>query len=63
MRVTAVGSRCGQNLKYETFTSSSGTLHQKIAPKGVRHVQHDYFFLIHPIKALNCWVVIHIIVS
>ena len=40
---TAAGSRCRQNLKYENLTSPFGRLHQKIAPKGVPHVQHDYF--------------------
>ena len=28
---------------YENFTSSFGRLSQKIAPKSVLHVQHDYF--------------------
>ena len=42
-RFTAASSRCGQNLKYENFTSSFGRLRQNIAPKGVPHVQHYYF--------------------
>ena len=42
-RFTAASSRCRQNLKYENFTSSFGRLRQKIAPKSVPHVQHDYF--------------------
>ena len=42
-RFTATGSRCRQNLKYENFTSSFGRLRQKIVPKRVPHVQHDYF--------------------
>ena len=42
-RFTAEGSRCRQNLKCENFASSFGRLHQKIAPKSVPHVQHDYF--------------------
>ena len=42
-RFTAAGSRCRQNLKYESFTSSFDRLRQKIAPKSVPHVQHDYF--------------------
>ena len=42
-RFTAAGSRCRQNLKYENLTSSFGRLRQKIAPKGVPYVQHDYF--------------------
>ena len=41
-RFTTAGSRCRQNLKYENFTSSFGTLRQQIAPKSVLHVQHDY---------------------
>ena len=41
-RFTAASSRCRQNLKYEKFTSSFGRLRQKIAPKSVPHVQHDY---------------------
>ena len=35
-----VGSRCRQNLKHESFTSSCGRLRQKTASKSV---QHDYF--------------------
>ena len=42
-RFTAAVSRCRQNLKYEHFTSSFGRLRQKVAPKSVPHVQHDYF--------------------
>ena len=42
-RFTAASSRCRQNLKYENFPSSFGRLRQKIAPKSVLHVQHDYF--------------------
>ena len=42
-RFTVAGGRC-QNLKYENFTSSFGRLRQKIAPKSVPHVQHDYFY-------------------
>ena len=42
-RFSATSSRCGQNLKYENFTSSFGRLHQNIALKSVPHVQHDYF--------------------
>ena len=41
-RFTAEGSRCCQNLKSENFTSSFGRLRQKIAPKSVPHVQHEY---------------------
>ena len=33
-----------QNLKHEKFTSLFGSLRQKIAPKSVLHVQHNYFF-------------------
>ena len=39
---TAVGSRCRQKFKYENFTSSFGRLRQKIEPKSMPHVQHDY---------------------
>ena len=42
-RFTAASSHCRQNLKYENFASSFGRLRQKIAPKSVPHVQHDYF--------------------
>ena len=42
-RFTAAGSRCRLNLKNENFVSSFGRLRQKIVPKSVRHVQHDYF--------------------
>ena len=41
-RSTAEGSRCRYNLKCEYFTSSFDRLRQKIAPKSVPHVQHDY---------------------
>ena len=57
-RYSAVGSRCWQNLKYENFTSSFGRLRQKIAPKSVPHVQHDYFSFSQPIKSLICGVVV-----
>ena len=42
-RFTAASSRCRQNLKYENFTLSFGSLRQNIATKSVPHVQHDYF--------------------
>ena len=42
-RFTATSSRCRQNLKYENFTSSFGSLRQNIAPESVPHVQHDHF--------------------
>ena len=35
-RFTAAGSRCRQNLKYESLTTSFGRLRQKIAPKACR---------------------------
>ena len=41
-RFTAAGSLCRQNLKYENITSLFGR-RQKISPKSVPHVQHDYF--------------------
>ena len=44
-RLSAECSRCGQNLKYENFTSSFCRPRQKIAPKSVPHVQRDYFSL------------------
>jgi len=50
-------SRCRQNFKYENFTLTHDRPRQKIAPKGVPHVQHDYFFFIQPIKSLICGVV------
>ena len=49
-------------VKYENFTSSFGRLCQKTAPKSVSHVQHDYFFLIQPIKSLICGVVVAVAV-
>jgi len=42
-RFTAAGFGCRPNLKYGNFTLSFGGLRQKIAPKSVPHVQHDYF--------------------
>ena len=42
-RFSATGWRFRQNLKYENFPSSFGRPRQKIAPKSVLHVQHDYF--------------------
>ena len=42
-RFIAAGSLSRQNLKYKNFTSSFGRLRQKIAPKSVPHVKHDYF--------------------
>ena len=42
-RFNAASLRCRQNLKNENFVSSCGRLRQKIAPKSVPHVQHDYF--------------------
>ena len=56
-RFTAAGLRCRRNLKYENFTSSYCRLRQKIAPKRVPHVQHDYF-LIKTIKSLICGFVV-----
>ena len=41
--LTATGSRCRQNLKYENYTSSFSRLRQNIVAKRVLHVQHDYF--------------------
>ena len=42
-RFTAAVSRYRQNLKYENFPSSFDSLGQKIAPRSVPHMQHDYF--------------------
>ena len=42
-RFTAAGSRCRQNLKYETFTLSFDRLRKTNAPKSVLHMQHDYY--------------------
>ena len=50
-------------VKYENFTSSFGRLRQKIAPKNVPHVQHDYFVLIQPIKSLICGVAVAVAVA
>ena len=44
-RFIAVSSHCRQNVKSENFTSSFGRLRQRIAPKSVPHVQHDYVSL------------------
>ena len=41
----AEGLRCRQNFKYENFSSSFGKLRQKIAPKSLPDMQHDYFSL------------------
>ena len=43
VRFAAGGSRCRQNLKVEHFMLLFGRQRQKIAPKRVAHVQHDYF--------------------
>ena len=40
---TAIRSNRRQNLKYENPRPALGRLRQKIAPKSVPHVQHDYF--------------------
>ena len=58
-RFTSAVSRCRRNLKYENFTSY-GRLRQKLAPKSV---QHDYFFLVQPIKSFIYGAVVAIIVS
>ena len=42
-RFTAASLRCRQNLKYENFMWSFGTLRQNIAPKSMPHVQHHLF--------------------
>ena len=42
-RFTSAGLGCRLNLKHGNFTLSFGGLRQKIAPKSVPHVQHDYF--------------------
>lgn len=39
---TAAGSCSNQNLKYEKFTSSFGSLRRKIASKSVLHVDRNY---------------------
>ena len=44
---TAAGSCSNQNLKYEKFTSSFGSLSRKIASKSVLHVDRNFFFLSH----------------
>ena len=55
-RFTAAGSRCRQNLKYESWTTSLGRLRQKIAPKSVPHVQQDYFSSFNQSKSSICGV-------
>ena len=40
---TAAGSGSNQNLKYEKFTSSFGSLRRKIALKSVLHADRNYF--------------------
>ena len=55
-RFTAAGSRCRQNLKYESLTTSFGGLRQKFAPKSVPHVQHDYFSSFSQSKSSICGV-------
>ena len=42
-RFTGADSPSRQNLQCENFTLPFGRLRQKIAPKGVPHVQHDSF--------------------
>ena len=42
-RFTAADSRFRQKFKNANLASSFGGLRQKIAPKSVPHVQHDYF--------------------
>ena len=42
-RFTTAGSHCRQKFKNANLASSFGGLRQKIAPKSVPHVQHDYF--------------------
>ena len=42
-RFTDADSPSRQNLQCENFTSSFDRLRQKIAPKGVLHVEHDSF--------------------
>ena len=46
-RFTAAGSRCRQNLKHKSLTTSFGRLRQKIAPKSVPHVQQYYLLIPH----------------
>ena len=51
---TTIRLRSRQNLKYEVLRSSFGRLRQKIAPKSVPHVQHDYFSTNQVIELLRC---------
>ena len=37
-----------------TSNMSFGRLRHKIVPKSVPHVQHDFVFLIQPVKSLIC---------
>ena len=50
-RFTAAGLRCHQNLKYEHFKSSTNCTKKRAARAAW------LFFLIQPIKSLNCGVV------
>ena len=52
---TLASWRCRQNLKFENFTSSFGRLRQKIAPKSMPHVQHDYFFPHSTNQIIDLW--------
>ena len=60
-RFTAVSSRCGQNLKYENFTSSFCRLRQNYVKKRAARAAR-LFFLIRPIKSLICGVVVDVAV-
>ena len=59
-RFTAASSRSRQNLKYENFTSSFARS-QKIALKGVPHMQHDHFSSRNKIKPLVCDVAVAVV--
>ena len=59
-RFTAVSSRCGQNLKYEKFTSSFCRLRQNYVKKRAARAAR-LLFLIRPIKSLICGVVVDVV--
>ena len=54
-RFTVACSSCRSNLKSGNLTFSFGRLRQRILLMCVPHVQHDYFFLIYPIRELFFW--------
>ena len=55
-RCTVTGSRrCQIGPWIKKFTSLFGRLRQEIAPKGLPHVRHDYFFVLIRFNQSNQW--------